>query len=67
MYDIIKARLERGAEMKVGELRLIIVELVKTLKKMEAEIETLKQAVNAKPRGGRSGSKDADSGSDLQD
>ena len=67
MYDIIKARLERGAEMKVGELRLIIVELVKTLKKMEAEIETLKQAVNAKPRGGRSRSKDADSGSDLQD
>ena len=67
MYDIIKARLLRGGEPKVGELKLVMVDLIKLIQRMEAEIETLKQAVAAKPRGGRSGTKGSDGPSDVQD
>lgn len=67
MYDIIKARLLRGGEPKIGELKLVIVDLIKIIQGMEADIETLKQAVAAKPRGGRSGSKGSDDSADVQD
>ncbi len=56
MIDIIRARLLRGAGMKVGELQLILAEVLTVIDRMEAEIEELKKELNAKPRrgGGRS-------------
>lgn len=64
--ELIKARLLRGATLSIGELKLVVSDLITLIARMEADIATLKQDLNAKPRGGRGGSKKSDSDSPVQ-
>lgn len=64
--DLIRARLLRGANLTMGELKLVVGDLLNIIDRMEADIEALKQTNDAKPRGGRGRSKGSDSESDVQ-
>ena len=67
MLEIIKARLARGADMKPGEIRLILNEILPIIEQMERDIEELKTQLAAKPRGGGRGAKGGDSKPPVQD
>ena len=63
--ELIRARLLRGAALSVGELKLVVGDLISIIERLEADVATLKQDINAKPRGGRGGPKKSDSDTDV--
>ena len=57
LFAIMKAKLARGGQMNGGEIKLIVLDLVKLYEAQQEKIHELEEKLNALPRGGNRGSK----------
>ena len=57
LFNIMKAKLARGGQMNGGEIKLIVLDLVKLFELQQEKINELEEKLNALPRGGGRGSK----------
>ncbi len=59
--DTMKAKLARGGQVNGGELRLIVKDFLDIIETTVERMNELEKKLNAKPRGGGSGTKKPDS------
>lgn len=63
--SIIRQKLARGGQVNGGELRLIMKDMLDNMEHLEHKIDELTTQLNAKPKRGGGGTKDADPASEV--
>lgn len=61
LFRIMKAKLARGGQMNGGEIKLIVLDLVKLYEAQQEKIHELEAKLDAIPRGGNRGPKKSSS------